>query len=294
MTKNKKHIKTILIGAVILSSAALWSGGKLYGQYYISTDDAYLNANVVQIAPRISGQVNQTFVDDNQHVSANQPLFEVDPIPYELAIKKEQAQLNIKIASLQNAEAKALRTMQLVKKKFASPQDKDNVTAALNAAKAAVRLAKTTLEQAKLNLAWSKISAPTSGWVTNLHLRQGDLVGANQPVFSLVSDKGFWVDANFKETQLASIKPGQLATIKVDMYPDKIFHGVVESISAGTGAVFSLLPPQNATANWVKVTQRVPVKIRVIKPNPHYPLRVGTSASVTISLQKYYQPSLVS
>ncbi|MDE2089643.1 MAG: HlyD family secretion protein, partial [Gammaproteobacteria bacterium] len=90
------------------------------------------------------------------------------------------------------------------------------------------------------------------------------------------------VDANFKETDLQAIRPGQPAVIYVDMYPDHHFRGVVESISGGSGAAFSLLPPQNATGNWVKVTQRVPVRVRILDPSPSHPLRVGTSATVTV------------
>jgi membrane fusion protein (multidrug efflux system) len=106
-------------------------------------------------------------------------------------------------------------------------------------------------------------------------------------LFALISNSEFWVDANFKETELEHIHPGQLANIYVDMYPGHTFSGVVESISGGTGSAFSLLPPQNATGNWVKVAQRVPVRIRVLNPEQDFPLRIGTSASVRISLRSY-------
>ncbi|MFX8652925.1 HlyD family secretion protein, partial [Acinetobacter baumannii] len=92
----------------------------------------------------------------------------------------------------------------------------------------------------------------------------------------------WWLDANFKETQLESLKPQQKAEIRVDMYPHHVFHGVVDSISRGSGTAFSLMPAQNATGNWVKVTQRVPVKIVVTDADPAFPLRIGTSGTVTI------------
>ena len=116
-------------------------------------------------------------------------------------------------------------------------------------------------------------------------MRVGDNLQNNGGVFALVSDQEFWIDTNFKETQMQHIKDGQPATIVVDMYPSKEFAGVVESISPASGNAFSLLPPQNATGNWVKITQRVPVRVRVLKPDPNYPLRVGTSSTVTISIR---------
>ena len=91
-----------------------------------------------------------------------------------------------------------------------------------------------------------------------------------------------WITANFKETQLKEIRPGQHAEIRSDIYPDHVFHGVVQSVSGGSGAAFSLLPPQNATGNWVKVTQRVPVRIKVEDPDPGHPLRIGTSTTVRV------------
>jgi membrane fusion protein, multidrug efflux system len=102
------------------------------------------------------------------------------------------------------------------------------------------------------------------------------------PLFVLIGEQEFWVDANFTETELKRVRPGQEATVKLDMYPDRPFHGVVESVSGGAGTAFSLLPPQNATGNWVKVTQRVPVRIRITDPDPNRPLRIGTTATVEV------------
>jgi membrane fusion protein, multidrug efflux system len=143
---------------------------------------------------------------------------------------------------------------------------------------AAAQLDKATTERVRTH-----VTAPASGWVTNSNLRPGSIVQAGTPAFALIEDGNWWVDANFKETDLARIKPGQPATIKLDMYPGTKFHGVVESISVGSGATFSVLPPENATGNWVKVTQRFPVRIRVTStPETGKPLRVGASADVSI------------
>jgi len=143
---------------------------------------------------------------------------------------------------------------------------------------AAAQLDKATTERVRTH-----VTAPASGWVTNSNLRPGSIVQAGTPAFALIEDGNWWVDANFKETDLARIRPGQPATIKLDMYPGTRLDGVVESISVGSGATFSVLPPENATGNWVKVTQRFPVRIRITgTPEAGKPLRVGASADVSI------------
>ncbi|HEX2449159.1 MAG TPA: HlyD family secretion protein [Methyloceanibacter sp.] len=146
-----------------------------------------------------------------------------------------------------------------------------------------LRSAAAQLDKATHDRVRTHVTAPGSGWVTNINLRPGSLVQAGTPAFALVENSNWWVDANFKETDLGRIKPGQPATIRLDMYPGAKLDGVVESISAGSGATFSVLPPENATGNWVKVTQRFPVRIRITgTPDPEKPLRVGASADVTI------------
>lgn len=287
-----KNFKKMTISTFVILSILFWFGMWLYGRFFISTDDAYVNAHVVQVASRVTGQVNKLNITNNQYIQQGTPLFEIDPDQFKTAFEKAEAQVAIRQAELANAQSTAERTLKLVSKKFLSPQEGDNRTAALKSAVASLKLAQATLEQANLDLKWTTVTAPTSGWVTNVSLREGNNVAANQPLFALISDKEFWIDANFKETQLESIKPGQAVTIKVDMYPDHAFKGVVESISGGAGSAFSLLPPQNATGNWVKITQRVPVRIRVLNPDPTYPLRIGTSSSVTISLHKMVQQEI--
>lgn len=283
---QSKHFKLIVISLFLLASLLGWFGVFVYGQYFVDTDDAYINANVVQIAPRVSGKINGMNIVNNEYVRQGQLLFSIDDAPFNVALEKANAQLAMNLATLINAQRTSARTLKLVSKKFVSAQQGDNVSAALKSANAAFELAKATLDQASLDVNWTKIAAPASGWVTNVSLRAGDMVVADQPVFALISDNEFWIDANFKETEMEHIKVGQLATINVDMYPHHPFKGVVDSISGGTGAAFSLLPPQNATGNWVKVTQRVPVRIRVLNTDSHFPLRIGTSASVTVHLRE--------
>ena len=282
-----KNFKRNVILGFLSASLLFWCGLWVYGKFYVSTDDAYVNANIVQIAPRVTGQVSQLLVNNNQAIVAGQPLFEIDPQPFEVALEKAQAQLTINQAQFINAKATADRKNTLVTRKFISAQESDNANTALQTAVAGFQLANATLKQAKLDLSWTKVIAPASGWVTNLSLRAGDNVAANQPLFALISNDEFWLDANFKETEVANIKPGQLATIHLDSYPDHTFQGVVQSISGGTGSAFSLLPPQNATGNWVKITQRIPVRIKIINPDLTHPLRIGSSASVTVHLHQF-------
>jgi membrane fusion protein (multidrug efflux system) len=146
-----------------------------------------------------------------------------------------------------------------------------------------LRAASAQLDKATHDRVQTHVTAPAAGWVSNVSLRPGTIVQAGTPAFAIIEDGRWWVDANFKETDLGRVKVGQKATIRLDMYPGLKLDGVVESISAGSGATFSVLPPENATGNWVKVTQRFPVRIRITSaPDPDKPLRSGSSAAVTI------------
>jgi membrane fusion protein (multidrug efflux system) len=146
-----------------------------------------------------------------------------------------------------------------------------------------LRAAAAQLDKATHDRVRTHVTAPAGGWITNISIRPGNLVQTGTPVFAVVEDGGWWVDANFKETDLGRIKPGQPATVRLDMYPGTTFEGAVESISAGSGASFSVLPPENATGNWVKVTQRFPVRVKITsQPDPDKPLRMGASATVKV------------
>lgn len=149
-------------------------------------------------------------------------------------------------------------------------------------AAAAAKLAQAELAQAELDLSHTRIVAPAPGYLGALSVRPGDVIAKGQALFPLVEDQHYWVNANFKETDLQRIKVNQPATVQVDMYPGKTFHGVVESISPASGVSFSLLPPENATGNWVKVTQRFPVRVRIVDAGSDKVLRIGASSVVTI------------
>jgi membrane fusion protein (multidrug efflux system) len=150
----------------------------------------------------------------------------------------------------------------------------------------AVQQAQARLDRARLDLSYTTIVAPSDGVVTRVdQLQVGSYIAASAPVFALVSTADIWVEANFKEDQLTHMRVGQAATVKVDSYPGKSFAGKVASLSPGTGSQFSVLPPENATGNWVKVVQRLPVRVRLDGIDPAYPLHAGLSADVSVDTQ---------
>lgn len=304
-----------------------------YAEIYPSTDNAYTGADIVRIAPLVAGQVIEVYVEDDQKVAAGDPLFDIDPAPYDAALRGALAQFDAAAdaagtegealkAAAAEMEAKrhalvealgayraaettqrqngsspgkapapavvdaleAVRTAnaayQTAHRAFSEAQDQNMVvtvpTAKLRGA--AAQLDKATEDRVKTH-----VLSPGDGWVSNVRVRPGAVMSAGMPAFPLVESGPWWVDANFKETDLQRIRQGQPATIKLDMYPGYAIEGTVESISPGSGALFSVLPPENATGNWVKVTQRFPVRIRIGgKPDPDRPLRVGATATVTV------------
>src|SRR6202044_157290 len=146
-----------------------------------------------------------------------------------------------------------------------------------------VEQAQAALDRARLDLSYTLVKAPTDGIVTKVEqLQVGDYIAASAPVFALVSTRDVWVEANFKEVQLAHMHPGNTASVKIDRFPDRKFAGVIASVSPGTGSQFSLLPPENATGNWVKVVQRVPVRVQLTRFDAEFPLQAGLSADVTV------------
>ena len=293
------------------------------------TDNAYVNARIVQVSSLVMGQVVSVPVRENQYVHKGDVLFEIDRRPFEAALaeadgKLRQAEQGTRqdqsdllaakadaarqAADLANAESNLRRTSELVRQNFMSKQADDDAQARVNSAQAgvaaaqahvekaraalttsggttpAVRVAEAEVEKARLDLEHAVMRAPEEGWITRFDLTPGTVVTPGNPLFAIVVGHSFWVDANFKETELAGVVPGRPATIVVDMYPKHTFHGTVQSLAGGTGAAFSLLPAQNANGNWVKVAQRIPVKISIADPDPNYPLRVGATATVIVSI----------
>jgi membrane fusion protein (multidrug efflux system) len=311
----------IVLAVVVAGAVGLW----FYWQYsakYPSTADAYVGANIVSIAPQLSGQIASVAVREGSHVRAGDELFTLNSEAYQNA--KTQAQANLSAlnsavpaaqhqvdaatasvtsaqAALSAAQAQFDRDTTLQSKGDVAISVVQNSRAALAQAQAAVdsaraglasaqaqlidtqnqiASARAQLATAELDLSYATVTAPADGIVANLGLRQGAAVAAFQPLFALVETGEWWVDANFKETDLPRIRPGQPASVAVDLLPGQTLKGTVETISPGSGSTFALLPAENASGNWVKVTQRFAVRIR-LEDAPDT-LHVGASATVTV------------
>jgi membrane fusion protein (multidrug efflux system) len=323
-----------MILLVALPGAALIVGLAFYltGGRYISTDNAYVGAQKVLITPDISGKLSRVLVREGEHVTADEPLFEIDPVPFRLArdeaesklegVRTQFANLKSNYASLsrlvelgqQTADLKRRdvdRKTALAESRAGSQVDLDNAKSALLTAELELQLgrqqldstatqllgnpdlaiedyppyrqAKAVLDQAQRNLDHTVVKAPITGTATQVdNIQLGRYVTAGMPVFSVIDDQAPWIDANPKETDITWLRAGQKVTIDVDSFPDRTFHGTVQSVSPGTGAQFAILPPQNANGNWVKVVQRVPVRI-VFDPGQDLSLlRAGMSVTVDI------------
>lgn len=316
---RRRAILLILVALAVIASIVIW----WRGHNIESTDDAYIQADITMIAPRVSGTVLKVLVEDNQTVSAGDVLVEIDPADYSASLREAEANLAATTAELESARADeavtrksapaaeaqaaaALRAAQAQSdraqadvQRYQMLFDKDEIShqtldqalstakaqvaevaraqaalqgaqtadeqqtlrrARVMSAEAAVAQAQAALDQARLRLSYTRITAPSAGFVTRKNVQPGSQVQVGSPVLAIVGGTP-WVQANFKETQLERLHVGQPVVIKVDAYPATVFGGRVDSLQAGTGSAFSLLPPENATGNFVKVVQRVPIKI---------------------------------
>lgn len=330
MTESKSQsIKKYLLLLVAVLIVAFGLAAYLhYNTVHPSTDDAYVNARIINVNAEVSGEVNRVAVTDHQYVKQGTLLFTLDPKPFEYQLKQAEADLinttqqvqaardkrNAAMASLSQARANlvlAKATYQRYQKLFAqhyvAKQKRDEQRNQLLVAQAAVANAEQQLKQAtdaignvgqengpiaaaeaavnqaRLNLGYTKVYAPVSGRVAQMSLHPGDSVAALQTVFNLIDNQYTWVDAHFKETQLTHMQVGMPVSVSIDMYPNKVFKGQIDSIAYGSGDSFSILPTQNDSGNWVKVTQRFTVKIKILDPSAQYPLRVGSSAFVRVT-----------
>ena len=329
----RRYRRTLLL--VVLPIVALVGGVAFYltGGRYVTTDDAYVGAQKVLITPDISGNIDKVVVREGQHVNAGDVLFEIDPVPFQIAVRQAQATLaqqktsydtlvgNVKIygqmqdlmqqgADLKQRDVERKNT--LVKSNYGSQLDLDNAATALVTARAQLELlrqqlstaknqllgnpdlpleefppyaqAKAALDQAQRNLDHTVLKAPISGIATQVdNIQLGRFVAAGGPILSVIDDAKPWVDANLKESDFTHIAVGQKVDIDIDAFPDHVFKGTVGSLSPGTGAQFAILPPQNATGNFVKVVQRVPVRIYLDYADPAVKkLKAGMSAFTSI------------
>ena len=345
---------------VIALLALLAIGGIFYAAVTLvhslsheSTDDAFIDAHILSVAPKISGRVIAVHVNDNQLVRKGDVLVELDPADVQAVLAQRRAAADVAKARVRNAEIGAdqadahlktlhagfdaavasanaaaagtiklrgdlVRNKQLIATGAISKMDFDHSTTdtaaseatldskkkemdaagaylseegkaaqsahlQIEATKAEAAEAEATLNQAELQASYAKIVAAEDGRVTNKAVEPGDYLQVGQALFALVAPQ-VWVTANFKETQLRDMRPGQPASVDVDAYPGRALHGHVESIQAGSGARFSLVPPENATGNYVKVVQRVPVKI-VFDEQPDVQRILGPGMSAVPDVQ---------
>ncbi len=291
----------IVLGAVLFCIALGCFGYWWLNRDNATTDDAQIDGNIYTIAPQIAGRVVNIPVADNQHVTAGQVLVVLDARDEQVNLAKAQANLAQAQAQFFVAQAQAAQSAAQVAENGADLQKAqqdyaryrnvnphaisqlqvDAVTASIlgaraksdaaqaaaraaqasiTAAQAQVQAAQVAVDNARLQLSYTIITAPGPGHVSLKTVQLGDVVSPGAGMMAVVGD-GVWVTANYKETQLADIRPGANATVNVDAVPGIAFKAHVDSVQYGTGAVFSLLPAQNATGNYIKIVQRVPVKL---------------------------------
>jgi membrane fusion protein, multidrug efflux system len=313
-----------VLAIVAIAGAVLWVW---QGRGLESTEDAFIQADIVTVGPKIAGTVKSVAVVENQAVKAGDILVELDPADYDVQVRQARAALQAAQADLaltrdrsaagvsqaeasvrsaeaesERAQADVERFRQLYAKDEVSKQQLDmaeaqarSLKARADEARSRLRDAQTAprqvavkesivatrqadLQQAELALSYTRITAPRDGKVTRKNVQPGAQVQPGLALLAIVGDEP-WVVANFKETQVARIRPGSPVKFKVDAYPGYTFTGRVDSVQSGTGSVFSLLPPENATGNFVKVVQRVPVKL-VFDPKPDEQHRLVPGMSV--------------
>jgi membrane fusion protein (multidrug efflux system) len=270
---------TIVVAALIAIAAIVYGAMSIFHSFtHESTDDAFIDAHIIVTAPKIAGRVAAVHVTDNQDVKKGDLLVEIDPADAEAALAQAQAKLGHDQAAQLKADQDMKRQQDLFGKGAISPQDRDTAIQNTATTKADVQTDRAAIQESELNLTYTKIFAPEDGRVTKKAVEPGDYIQVGQNLFALVTPER-WVTANFKETQLRNMRPGQPAQVDVDAYPEHPLRGHVDSIQAGSGARFSLLPPENATGNYVKVVQRVPVKI-VLDEQPDVQRVLGPGMSV--------------
>ena len=280
---KKKNVVFALAAAVLVGGVCF-----IYESiFYISTDNAQVQAKTVMLAARVSGYLTKVNVVENQKVKAGEILGEIDSRDYEntlLQIENEKSSLE---ARVKDAELNDHRLSGLFKKGAVSHQQYDTAEATANELRRKLNALQSQVSQARLNLEYTKIKAPSAGVIARKSAEIGMLAAVGTPLFGFVSSDERWVVANFKETEMHQIRPGEKVQVTVDALPGKSFRGVVESKSAATGSMFTLLPPDNATGNFTKVVQRVPVRIALegLGAGDIDELQAGLSALVKVRVR---------
>ena len=281
---SKKSLLLTLFAVVALTGLAVFT---YYQITWESTDDAYVEAHVLMLSPRVGGTVAKVLVDENQAVKAGQVLVQFEGQDYATAHDQAQADVASLQADAHQAKLDFDRATKLLKEGVVTQQEYDQARAKSQGLDERLRAAEFKAKQAQLNLGYTQLTAPMDGVIAKRAVEPGMVVPAGQPLLGFVGSSERWVTANFKETQLEYIRPGRSAEITVDALPGRTFDGEVESLSAGTGSTFTLLPPDNSTGNFTKVVQRVPVRIKLpgLSSEDISLLQSGLSAVVSVKVR---------
>lgn len=286
-TKRQKMFISLFTSIIIFfgSYGLYWL---LYGSRYISTDNAYVGAEVAEITSLIEGLVAHIYVTDTQRVNEGDVLVVIDDRDTTLALKQAEARFLKAQADLERVALNYKRRKSLSASNLVSAEELSDTENTLKAAEASFQEASAAKEVAELNHARTKICAPVSGVVARRQVQLGQRVMPGSKLLSIVPITNSYVNANFKENELRNIRPGQSVVLTSDKYGSGFkFHGQVQGLSGGTGSVFAIIPAQNATGNWIKVVQRLPVRITL---NPEElikaPLEIGLSMQVTVDISE--------
>lgn len=263
--------------AVAASAYLYWDNA----EHFETTDDSAIAARQFAIAPQVVGNITAVLVADNQHVGTGAVIARIDDRSYRIALHQAKAQLAHDQAVLRQAQRDLARYQTLLRQNSIAGQQAEDQVYVAQQDQATVALDQANVENAQLNLDRTVVKAGQPGRVVNLAGAVGQYATAGMALTVFVPDE-IWVTANFKETQLDAMRPGQPVEMRIDAYPERSIHGHVASIQSGSGPAFSLLPPQNATGNWVKIVQRVPVKIAIDDPPADVALGPGMSVEVTV------------
>lgn len=275
--------KKVITGAVTV--AVLVTGYLTYEHFaYVTTDNAQVFGHSVMLAPKVSGYIKNVNVVEGQKVKAGDTLVSIDSRDYENTLKQTKGELSSIEARKRDAEKNYRRLVDLLAKGAVSQQQFDSSSAQYNDFKAKYEAIASQVSQAELNLANTNITAPTDGFIAKKSVEVGQLAAPGIPLIGFVDSGERWIIANFKETEVEGIKIDAKVDITIDAISGKSFIGKVESISSATGATFTLLPPDNATGNFTKVVQRIPVKIKFenISEEDIIKLRTGLSAFIKV------------
>lgn len=290
MKKSMPKILKFLLSSLIILAAvavALWN----YWDYVTNpwTRDGQVRAQVIQITPRVSGPIVNLPIIDNQFVKAGDLLFKIDPRTFQAAVKQSRADLRTARVKAVNAKEDAERAERIRKMNpgAMSVQELETKKNEQLEAESSVFGAEAALEKANLNLEFTQVKAPVDGYVTNLNLRLGSQAVENQAALALVDINSYWIVGFFKENYIANMRKGDRAIVTLMTYPDTPLEGRVHSLGWGiaqddgsTG--FDLLPTISATFEWVRLAQRVPVRIHLLEVPEGVKLRVGTTVSVLV------------